>query len=117
LEIWTSITGPSKAFSASRIATEVCIGRGVDDDRGRLVPRLVDAIHDRALVVRLVEGDREPELVRQRPAVPLHVGQGLVAVDLRLAQAEKIEVRTVEDEDEGHGGSGKAWGMGGRAKA
>ena len=73
---------------------------GIDDDAGGRLARLVDPVDDLVLAVRLVESDLEAEFARHRPAVALDVGQRLVAVDVRLALAEQVEVRTVQDVDE-----------------
>jgi hypothetical protein len=42
----------------------------------------------------------ELQLVCQRSAVSLDIGQGLVPVDMRLAPAEQIQVRAVQHEYE-----------------
>src|SRR4051812_28188455 len=47
-----------------------------------------------------METQLELQLVRQFAAVTLDIGQGLVAVDLRLALAEQVEVGTVQEIDE-----------------
>ena len=78
-------------------------GAGIDGDSNGLLAGLVDPVDDLALPVRLQEAEGEAELGGQRGAVALDVGEGLVAVDLRLALAEEVEVRSVEDIDElGH---------------
>ncbi len=64
--MWTSITGGSNVFSASRIATEVCVKAGVDDDADGRFPRLVDPVDDLVFAVGLVEADLVSELGRQR---------------------------------------------------
>ena len=63
----TSITGPSKAFSASRMATDVWVkAAGIDDDAGGRFARLVDPVDDLVFAVALMERDLKPELGRQR---------------------------------------------------
>ena len=63
----TSMMGPSNVFSASRMATEVW-----------------------------VKADVEAEPGTDLAAGGFHVGQGLAAIDLRLALAEEIEVGAVQ---------------------
>jgi hypothetical protein len=71
--------------------------RGVDDDAGLGVDRLVDPADDLALVVRLAE------LERVRPggvaAHRLDLGKRGAAVDLGLAGAEPVQVRAVQHVD------------------
>ena len=73
---------------------------GIDDDPARDLPRLVNPIDDFVFAVALMEAQFEPELVRQGAAVPLHVGERFVAVDVRLPLAEQVQVGAVEDENE-----------------
>ena len=72
-------------------------GARVDDDAAGALPRLVDPVDDLVFAVALVEAEAELQLRRQRAAGGLDVGESLVPVDMRLALAQKIEVRTVED--------------------
>ena len=62
--------------------------------------RLVDPVDDLVFAVALVEAEVQAQLGGQRPAVPLHVGQGLVALDVRLPLAQQVQVGAVEYEDE-----------------
>ena len=64
----------------------------------------VEAVDEEALVVRLEEGDAEPELggAGRDPAVDLV--ERLVPVDLGLARPDQVEVRALQDEDLGHAG-------------
>jgi hypothetical protein len=71
LEIWTSMTGPSKAERASKRAMEVWVSAP-------------------ALMV---------QLFRQCLAALGDIGQGGLAVDFRLAASQHIEIGAVEDED------------------
>ena len=71
------------------------------DDRGVEVA-LVEAIDERALVVRLEEVDLEPELGRPARDLGVDVVERVVAVDLRLTRPDQVEVRALEDEDAGH---------------
>src|SRR5471032_2786551 len=77
----------------------VRIGAGVDDDSVGALPRLVDPVDEQALVVGLTKLDRHRERLGALQTSLLDVGQGLVAIDLRLAQAEQVEIRSVEDQD------------------
>jgi hypothetical protein len=80
-------------------------GSGVDDDPTRLLARCVNPIDDLIFAVALVEADFEFQLLRQGPAVALDTRERLMAVDMRLALAQKVQVRSVQDEDDAaHGG-------------
>ena len=74
-------------------------GGGIDDEAGDGLARLVDPIDQLMLGVALFEIEAEAKLGRQRPALRLDIRQGLVAVDMRLALAEQIQVRPVEDQN------------------
>jgi hypothetical protein len=78
------------------------VGEGgrVDDDPGGFGPRRVDPVDDLVLGVRLVEADLEPDLGPEPPAVGLDVGERLAPVDLGLALAEQVQVRSVQDIDD-----------------
>ena len=74
--------------------------------------RLVDPVDDLAFPVRLQEADvmRGGGLAAQR----LKIGQRLVAIDVGLALAQQVQVRTVKDIDELRHGGGP-WADGVRA--
>ena len=72
----------------------------VDDDAGALVDRLVDPVDDLALAVRLVEANGR--VAGRLAAHRLDLGERRRAVDLRLALAEPVQVRAVEDVDRFH---------------
>ena len=80
----------------------MCVGGGIEHDSARLGCRLLDPVDQQPLVVGLPEVDPKPERTRRLAAQCLHVGQGLAAVDARLAGPEEIQVRAVQHE---HGGS------------
>src|SRR6478609_1039025 len=65
-------------------------------------PELVDPIDQLALVVGLVEFERETELLCVDGAHRLDVGKGGAAVDLWFAGAEGVQVRPVEHGDGRH---------------
>jgi len=76
----------------------------VDDDvAGAVEPRRVDAVDQGAFVVALKALHRHPARRAERDRSALDVGQRVVAVDLRLARAEQVQVGTVEQKDLGHG--------------
>ena len=96
--------GPGNIFSASSIAIEVKVKAGrVDDDAGALVDRLVDPVdraRPRCSVWRNSIG-RSPAAARHIASISASVVR---AVDLRLALAEAVQVRAVQDVDRlGHG--------------
>src|SRR3954467_6586268 len=62
------------------------------DDRAVEVP-VVEPVAQPALVVRLVRVDVDPELRRPRADAVVDVGEGLRAIDLRLARADEVQVR------------------------
>jgi hypothetical protein len=57
-------------------------------------------------VVRLAEGQRRAGLLGASAEVALDVGERRAPVDARLARAEQVEVRSVEDVDRDHGEEG-----------
>src|SRR5262249_9599049 len=61
--------------------------------------RLVDPVDDLEFRIALPELDRKVELRRKGSALSLNIGERLVPIDVRLALAEKIQVRTVENVD------------------
>lgn len=78
----------------------VCIGGGVEDDAVcTVIIRLLDGVDELALVVRLVERDVYAALLRVGANEGLQVFVGTAAVDPRLADAQHIEVRTVQNEN------------------
>src|SRR5437867_2301492 len=74
-------------------------GAGIEDNAVRGLARLVDPVDELPLVIVLPEIHREIEGGAGFQAGFLDIRQRLVAIDLRLAQAEQIEVRPVEDQN------------------
>ncbi len=75
----------------------VCVkAPGFHDDPARSLARLVDPVDQLVFAVGLAEDEIEPKLSGQRPAIALHIGQRLAAIDLRLALAQQVQVRPVE---------------------
>src|SRR5258705_12465472 len=73
---------------------------GIDDRRVEVA--LVEAIDEGAFVVRLEEVDVEPELGRPGRDRAMDIVERIVAVDLRLARPDEVEVRALENEDARH---------------
>ena len=72
------------------------------DDRFRAAcVRLVQPVDQRAFVVGLSEVDSEAVLASLGDTRRLDLGERGSAVNLRLARAEQVEVRAVEDEEGG----------------
>ena len=71
----------------------------IDDDGGVAGARLLDPGDQFALVVGLAEIDLDAERIAPRAGLRLDVGQGLGTVDLRLARAQHVQVRSVQDQD------------------
>ncbi len=64
--------------------------------------RLLDPVDQLALVIALPEFDREAVFLAGVPAQLFHVLECGAAVDLRLAGAEQVQVRTVQDVNRRH---------------
>src|SRR5262245_41787571 len=98
-------------FDDGKIAGTERIGNGersvgecgrVDDDAARGGARLVDPVDEDVFVVALVEANVELELRGKVPAGGRDIVEGFPTVDMRLAFAEEVEVRAVEDVNEVH---------------
>src|SRR5439155_21030399 len=85
-----------------------CVGQpaGVDDRGIEIAP--VQSIDQGAFVVRLEEVDLEPELAGSSRDFGMDVIERVAAVDLRLARAEEVQVRALEDEDVDHDAAASA---------
>jgi hypothetical protein len=79
--------------------TRVCQPAGVDDDRAVRAARRLDAVDQLALVVGLERLHGRAALGRQLAQARVDLGQGGAAVDLRLALAEQVQIRAVQDQD------------------
>src|ERR1700693_515806 len=75
-------------------------GGRVDDDPGGALAGAVNPVDDLVFAIALMKLDRKPKLAADPAAVRFDVSQRLAAVDLRLALAEKIEIGTVQDNDD-----------------
>src|ERR1700694_4196344 len=73
--------------------------RRIDDDGVGPLPAAVQLVDDRALMVRLKEAHALPQLARVRADLAFEVAQRLASVDRRLAFAQQVEVRAVDDQD------------------
>jgi hypothetical protein len=60
----------------------------------------MNPINDLIFSVRLMEIDLKFQVPGQRATIPLHIGERLVAVDMRLTLAKQIEVGPIEDINE-----------------
>ena len=74
-------------------------GTRVNHDRCRGLTRLVDPVNDLEFRIALAELDRKVEFRRKGPALSFDIGERLVPIDVRLALAQKIQVRAVENVD------------------
>ena len=77
----------------------VGIGTRVQDHAVGAGSRRVQRIDQRAFVIALLESHRDAEITGQRPAGGFDVGESVTAVDVRLARAEQVQVRSVQNED------------------
>src|ERR1700730_10563652 len=73
---------------------------GIDHDAGCNSSRLVNPVDDLVFTIRLVKAKLKSELFGKLPAIGLDVGKGFVTVDVRLALAQQIQVRTVQHVDD-----------------
>src|ERR1035437_4411995 len=73
---------------------------GVDDRPVKVA--LVESVDERALVVRLKGVDLESKLGTAFPESLFDLREGSVAVDLRFARAEQMQVGPLWDEDASH---------------
>ena len=101
LERWTSTMGSSVAASASR-NDDARVGEtaGVDEDAVRPGDRLLDAVDQRPFVIALKEldvGCRAPSRWMSRSALTLV--EGSLAVDLRFAGSQEVEIGAVNHLD------------------
>lgn len=65
---------------------------GIDHDSNGVVPCFVNPVDDFVLAIALMEPDVVAEFPSNATAISLHIGKRLVAIDMRLTLAEKIEV-------------------------
>lgn len=79
--------------------TGMRVRAGIDHDAGNASPQCVNCIDQLPLAVVLREFQLRAELFRYAPQRTLNVGERLAAVQSRLASAEEIQVRTIEDRD------------------
>jgi hypothetical protein len=94
--------GDRQAGCADRVVDRdrgVRVGARIDDDRVRLVARLLDPVDELAFVVGLAELDRQAQSGAGLPTVGLDVGQRVSPIDGGFALAQHIQVRAVQDID------------------
>ena len=75
------------------------IGCGVDDDTCRCTARFLHPIDQLTFVVGLMKANRQPQILGQCRTRLGHVIQGLGPVNLGLTQAQKVQVRAVQNEN------------------
>jgi hypothetical protein len=75
-------------------------GGGVDNDSSCDLSRLMDPVDEFVFAVRLVKSQFKSEVSGHLAASGFDVSKRFVAVNVRLALAEKIEVGTIEDVDD-----------------
>src|SRR6185437_3134193 len=82
----------------------VGIGGGVDNDGGGRTSRFLDPGDQLAFVVRLAEVDGQSVRLGFGGAELFDIGKRIGAIGRRFADAQQVEVRSVEDQDAlGHG--------------
>lgn len=84
------------------------IGARVQDDPLRGGAGLLDPVDQIALVVGLPQLDFEAKTSGDGAGPGLDVAKRRRAIDRRLPQAEQVQVRSVEDEDDGFQGSARS---------
>ena len=100
-ERWTSQNGRSTPSSASRSATDVWVrppALTIATSKSRWWSRSISA----PSWFDWKKSTVEAELRRPGRDLGVDVVERVVAVDLRLARAEQVQVRALEDEDAGH---------------
>src|SRR5690606_14505079 len=77
----------------------VRISARIEDEAARLLPCLMDPVHKLALMVGLAADNGKAQRLRPRGYLLLDIGKRGRAVNMRLAQAEQVQVRPVEHMD------------------
>src|ERR1700722_10611934 len=73
--------------------------RRIDDDTSDGLPRLVNSIDELMFGVALLESQRETQFAGKRPALRLHIREGLVTANMRVTYAEQAQSWPVEDQN------------------
>jgi hypothetical protein len=71
----------------------------IDHDAAGLLARFVDPVDDFIFAVTLVEANLKLQFRGGRHAIVLDVSQRLIAVNMRLAFTQQVEVGAVQHED------------------
>lgn len=75
------------------------IGAGVDHNRLVHAHRILDFLHEFALMIRLEEGHFYAQLRGERGETSIDIIKRAGPVDIRLALSEEIQIRPVDDQD------------------
>lgn len=76
------------------------IGAGIEDDPIGFGPCLMQPVNDITLMITLVKDKFEVTTARMRKQHRFQLRQGGMAVSFRLAHAQEIEIRTVQNINE-----------------
>lgn len=94
-------------YSANGVMqSDRCMGKcsRVENNCTRIDVCVMQPVNQLAFMIGLPKDDVEPQVTRMCRASLFNLAQGECAVDFRLARAQKIEVRTIEDVNgSGHG--------------
>lgn len=94
-------------YSANGVMqSDRCMGKcsRVENNCTRIDVCVMQPVNQLAFMIGLPKDDVEPQVTRMCRASLFNLVQGECAVDFRLARAQKIEVRTIEDVNgSGHG--------------
>jgi hypothetical protein len=83
------------------------VGKGsrVDHNAARSLPRFVDPVNDLMFSVALVKLDLKLKFSANAAAIRIHIREGLIPVDRRLALPEKVQIGAIQDiDDAAHSG-------------
>ena len=78
---------------------------GIQNDAVGRFTRLLDPVDQLAFVIGLAKIDLQVERGRAREAARFDIGQGVMAVDRRLAHPEQVQIGAVEHKDGRHASS------------
>src|SRR6516225_7252978 len=77
----------------------VAVGAGIDHDAGKAGARFLYPVDQLTFMIALPAIGLQPQLAGMSAAGCLDIRQRVMAIDLRLAGSQQIEVGAVEDED------------------
>src|SRR5687767_10532675 len=98
-EVHLDVADPHADQRIAQREARMAVRPGVDERAVGLAPHAVNRIDHRAFAVMLGEIELDAELRRHGPEVCFDVGERLTAVQMGLANSEKVEIRAVDNGD------------------